>query len=161
LGPSGERADRDFRKQTIMTMRTLLLENALTSFMTVLLGVLNIQVSLDCILRVLFERSGARMETNSHGLYWVNTTGLSVAYQRLLAEGVKGGGTMDLRHQGKPIGVRLKALFPLEGSVHRQRQCLRIPLCSMSPDFLNLLKRGHENVSRGSLANPPLVSIGA
>jgi len=24
---------------------------------------------------------------------------------------------------------------------------LRIPLCSMSPDFLNLLKRGHENAS--------------
>jgi hypothetical protein len=52
------------------------------------------------------------METHSHVLYWVNTTGLSVAYQRLLAEVVKGVGTMDLRHQGKPIGVRLKALFP-------------------------------------------------
>jgi hypothetical protein len=38
---------------------------------------------------------------------------------------------------------------------------LRIPLCSMSPEFLNLLKRGHENASRGSLANPPLASIGA
>jgi hypothetical protein len=112
LGPSRERADRDFRKQTIMTMRTLLLENALTSFMAVLLGVLNIQVSLDCLLRVLFERSGARMETDSHVLYWVNTTGLSVAYQRLLAEVVKGFGTMDLRHQGKPICVRLKALSP-------------------------------------------------
>ena len=76
------------------------------------MGVLNIQVSLDCILRVLFERSGARMETDSHVLYWVNTTGLSVAYQRLLAEVVKGFGTMDLRHQGKPICVRLKALSP-------------------------------------------------
>jgi hypothetical protein len=112
LGPPRERADRDFRKQTIMTIRTLLLENALTSFMAVLLGVLNIQVSLDCILRVLFERSGARLETDSHVLYWVNTTGLSVAYQRLLAEVVKGVGTMDLRHQGKPIGVRLEALSP-------------------------------------------------
>jgi hypothetical protein len=40
-----------------MTLRTLLLENALTSFMAVLLGVLNIQVSLDCILKVLFERT--------------------------------------------------------------------------------------------------------
>ena len=38
LGPSRERADRDFRQQTIMTMRTRLLENALTSFMTVLGG---------------------------------------------------------------------------------------------------------------------------
>ena len=69
LGPSRERADRDFRKQTIMTLRTLLLENALTSCMAVLLGGLDLQVSLDCILRVLFERSGARMETDSHALY--------------------------------------------------------------------------------------------
>lgn len=36
LGPPGERADRDFRKQTIMTVRTLLLENTLMSFMAVL-----------------------------------------------------------------------------------------------------------------------------
>ena len=55
-----ERADRDFRKQTIMTVRTLLLENALTSFIAVLLGHLNLKVSLDCLLRILFERSGAR-----------------------------------------------------------------------------------------------------
>jgi hypothetical protein len=112
LGPPRARADRDCRKQTIMTMRTLLLENALTSFMAVLLGVLNIQVSLDCILRVLFERSGARMETDSQVLYWVNTTGLSVAYQRLLTEVVDGLCAMDLRSQGKPIRVRLKALSP-------------------------------------------------
>ncbi len=36
LGPPRERADRDFRKQTLMTVRTLLLENALLSFMAVL-----------------------------------------------------------------------------------------------------------------------------
>ena len=112
LGPPKERADRAVRTQTIMTLRTLLLENALTSFMAVLLGILNIQVSLDCILRVLFERSGTRMETDSHVIYWVNTTGLSVAYQRLLTEVVDGLGAMDLRSQGKPIRVRLKALSP-------------------------------------------------
>jgi type I restriction enzyme, R subunit len=38
---------------------------------------------------------------------------------------------------------------------------LRIPPCSMSPTFLKLLKRGHENALRGSLANPPHASIGA
>lgn len=31
LGPPGQRADRDVRKQTIMTMRTLLLEHFLLS----------------------------------------------------------------------------------------------------------------------------------
>ena len=36
LGSPKERADRDFRKQTIMTCRTLLLENALMAFMAAL-----------------------------------------------------------------------------------------------------------------------------
>ena len=36
FGSPGERADRDFRKQTIMTFRTLLLENALMAFMVLL-----------------------------------------------------------------------------------------------------------------------------
>ena len=65
LGSPRQRADRDFRKQTIMTVRTLLLENALTSFMAVLVGTLTVKVSLDCILHILFERSGARMVTGS------------------------------------------------------------------------------------------------
>jgi hypothetical protein len=112
LGPPRERMDRDFRKQTIMTIRTLLLENALISFMAVLLGHLHVQVSLDCILRILFARSGARLETDSHVIYWVNTTGLSASYQRLLTEVVNGLCAMDLREQGKPIRVRLKALAP-------------------------------------------------
>jgi hypothetical protein len=112
LGPPRERADRDFRKQTIMTVRTLLLENALTSFMAVLVGTLTMKVSLDCILHILFERSGARMVTDSQMIYWVNTTGLSAAYQRLLTAVVDGLCAMDLRDQGTPIHVRLKGLSP-------------------------------------------------
>jgi hypothetical protein len=112
LGPPRERADRDVRKQTIMTLRTLLLENALMAFMSVLLGHLNLQVSLDCILKILFERSGTRMETDCHIVYWVNTAGLSTAYQRLLAAVVDGLSAMDLREQGKPIHIRLKGLSP-------------------------------------------------
>jgi hypothetical protein len=112
LGPPRERADRDFRKQTIMTVRTLLLENALTSFMAVLVGTLTMKVSLDCILHILFERSGARMVTDSQMIYWINTTGLSAAYQRLLTAVVDGLCAMDLREQGKPIHVRLKGLSP-------------------------------------------------
>ena len=34
---------------------------------------LHTKVRLDCILRILFERSGARMETPSQVVYWVNT----------------------------------------------------------------------------------------
>ena len=82
------------------------------SFMAVLLGFLNMKVSLDCLLKILFERSGARMETASQVVYWMNTTGLSVPYQRLLTEVVDGLCAMDLRDQGKPIHVRFKAMPP-------------------------------------------------
>ena len=112
VGLPGERADRDFRKQTIMTVRTLLLENALRSFMAVLLVFLKTKVSLDCLLKLLFERSGARMETATQVVYWLNTAGLSVPYHRLLAELVDGLCAMDLRDQGKPIHVRLKTMPP-------------------------------------------------
>src|SRR5712671_7101267 len=112
IGPPRERADRDFRKQTIMTVRTLLLENALMAFMGVLYGLIQTKVSLDCILRLLFERSGSRMETASLFVYCVNTTGLSLPYRRLLREVVDGLCAMGLRDQGKPIRVRLKDMPP-------------------------------------------------
>ena len=112
LGPPKERADRDFRKQTIMTYRTLLLENALMAFMAVLLGNLHSKVSLACVLHLLFERSGASLETASEIVYWVNTTGLSLPYRRLLEEVVNGLSAMDLRAQGKPIRVDLKDMPP-------------------------------------------------
>ena len=112
IGPPRERADRDFRKQTIMTVRTLLLENALRAFMMVLCGRLQTKVSLDCILRILFERSGSRIATASQVVYWVNTAGVSLPYRRLLSEVVDGLCAMELQDQGKPIRVRLKDMPP-------------------------------------------------
>jgi hypothetical protein len=112
LGPPGQRADRDFRKQTIMTIRTLLLENALLAFMAVLLEHLQTTLSLSCLLHLLFARSGCRVETTTEVLYWVNTAGLSTAYRRLLAEVVRGLCAMGLQHQGKPLRVCLKDMPP-------------------------------------------------
>ena len=112
LGPAGQRADRDFRKQTIMTIRTLLLENMLRAFMVALLATLPTQVSLGRVLRLLFERCGARMETPSQVVYWVNTDGLSLPNRRLLSEVVEGLCAMNLQDQGKPIHVRLKDMPP-------------------------------------------------
>ncbi len=97
LGPPKERADRDFRKQTIMTCRTLLLENALMAFMAALLSQMQSQVSLACVLSLLFERSGACLETTAEIVYWVNTTGVSRLYRRLLEEEVDGLCAMDVR----------------------------------------------------------------
>ncbi len=112
LGPAGQRADRDFRKQTIMTIRTLLLENTLRAFLVALVATLQTKVSLERVLSLLFERSGARMETLSQVVYWVNTTGLSLPNRRLLSEIVEGLCAMDLQDQGKPIHVRLKDMPP-------------------------------------------------
>jgi hypothetical protein len=112
LGPAGQRADRDFRKQTIMTMRTLVLENTLRAFMVALVATLQSPVSSEQILRLLFARSGARMETPSQIVYWINTAGVSLANRRLLNEIVAGLCAMDLQDQGKPIHVRLKDMPP-------------------------------------------------
>ena len=112
LGPPGERADRDVRPQTLMTSRTLLLENALTSFLTVLVGNLQAKVSLAWILSLLFERSGSRVETGSQVMYWVNAAGLSVTYRRLLGEVVDGLCAMNLQSQGKPMSVGLRDMPP-------------------------------------------------
>ena len=112
LGPPGERADRDVRQQTIMTMRTLWLENALRAFMVALFGTCQTKGSLETLFHPLFERSGARMATHSQVVYWVNTAGFSLPYRRLLSEVVDGLCAMDMRDQGKPIGVRLKDMPP-------------------------------------------------
>lgn len=112
LGPTGQRADRDFRKQTIMTIRTLFLENLLMAFMAVLLGTLSIKVSLQQVLGLLFERSGSRTETSSEIFYQLNTSGLSLANHRLLGKIVRGLATMGLKEGGKPLHISLSTLPP-------------------------------------------------
>ena len=108
IGAPKERADRDFRKQTIMTWRTLLLKNLLMTFLGMLCGHLQNPVSLECLLALFFERSGSRMETVSEVVYWVNTTGLSLQKRRLITQIVDGLNAMRLNDQGKSIHVRLK-----------------------------------------------------
>jgi len=99
LGPAGQRADRDFRKQTIMTIRTLLLEHWLRAFMRALLATLCTKVSLPQVLSLLFARSGSRMETPSQVFYWVNSAGLSLANRRLLGEVAQGLCAMSLQER--------------------------------------------------------------
>ncbi len=107
-----ERADRDFRKQMIMTIRTLFLENVLRAFMAVLLAVLPQKVSLEQVLKLLFERSGTRIERHKEVMYWINATGLSRSNRRLLGEMVEGLSAMGLVERGKTVRVCLKDLPP-------------------------------------------------
>jgi len=106
------RADRDFRKQTIMTIRTLFLENLLRAFMSILLAVLPENVSLEQVLKLLFERSGTRIERGQEVTYWVNATGLSRSNRRLLGEIVAGLNAIGLVERGKTVHVCLKDLSP-------------------------------------------------
>ena len=107
-----ERADRDFRKQTIMTIRTLFLENLLQSFMAVLLSVLPQKVSLEQVLKLLLERSGSRIEREYMVQYGINATGLSRGNRRVLSEIVEGLNTIGLEERGKPVRVCLKDFPP-------------------------------------------------
>ena len=110
LGPPQQRADRDFRKQRIMTLRTLLLENGLLAFLVGLGETLQEKLGLESLLNILFGRSGIRLETDAEIRYWVNTAGLSSPYQRRLAQIVDGLNSMSLRRRDKPIRVQLKHL---------------------------------------------------
>ena len=112
LGDSQQRADRDFRKQRIMTFRTLLLENALMRFLTTLLAHLDGSVSLGCLLELFFERSGASVETETGIWYLVHADGLSKAYQMMLMRIIQALNAMRLQYQGKSIRVRLKEVPP-------------------------------------------------
>ena len=47
LGPAGTRYDRDFRKQSIMTLRTLLLENKLIEFFSLILVLMSGEVNMN------------------------------------------------------------------------------------------------------------------
>lgn len=107
-----KRADRDFRKQTIMTIRTLFLENLLQGFMAVLLSVLPKKVSLEQLLTLLFERSGSRIERDKIVMYWINAAGLSRGNRRVLGEIVEGLNKIGLEERGKAVRVCLKDLPP-------------------------------------------------
>jgi len=112
IGPAKQRADRDFRKQLIMTIRTLLLDNALQTFLATLIALMPESISLTCLLTLFFERSGARFETATECIYWVNTAGLSRAYRNTLGQIAAGLCAMNLRCRGKPIRVRLRETPP-------------------------------------------------
>jgi hypothetical protein len=109
LGPSKQRADRDFRKQTIMTIRTLFLENALMAFIITLLENLNVPLSQKCIIELLLKRSGGFFENCSEIIYWIDANGLSKSFKQSLESVINGLNAMNLHRNGKPIRVKSRA----------------------------------------------------
>ncbi|MBF0469626.1 MAG: hypothetical protein HQK61_12200 [Desulfamplus sp.] len=108
-GEPRQRADRDFRKQLIMTVRTLILENCLMRFWKTLTEGFGTKIGMDNLIDVLFNRSGAYVETSSQIDYWVSTKGLSVAYREKINKLADAFNAMELNRQGKPIQLKIRA----------------------------------------------------
>lgn len=109
IGEPRQRADRDFRKQLIMTVRTLVLENCLMRFWKTLIQGSGTKIGMDNLIDVLFNRSGAYVETSSKIDYWVSTKGLSVTYKEKINKLADAFNVMELNRQGKPIQLKIRA----------------------------------------------------
>ncbi|PON09807.1 hypothetical protein C2W62_53470, partial [Candidatus Entotheonella serta] len=73
----------------------LFLENLLQAFKSELLSILPKKVSLDQVLKLLFERSGAWIETDQMVRYWTTPLGslvaIGVSWGRSLKDSVRWG----------------------------------------------------------------------
>ena len=101
------RSDRDFRKQSVMTFRTLLLDQLLSMFFGILMAGRSENVSMDRLLE-LFKRSGAYAEQTEKHIYWIDAKGMSKSNRKLLQELIGRLNELELIKQGKPVQVRLR-----------------------------------------------------
>ncbi|MBF0235994.1 MAG: hypothetical protein HQK65_23615 [Desulfamplus sp.] len=108
-GPLQQRADRDFRKQLIMTIRTLCLENKLMLFFSMLLKNTNLEIGLDSFIDVFFNRSGSYYETHSKVMYTFNCDGLSKSYVAKIQGILNGFNDLNLMRNGKLIQAKMRA----------------------------------------------------
>ena len=108
LGEPEQRADRDFRKQKIMTFRTLLPENALMTFLMALAGTPDIKTGMETLISLIFRRSGIYIENCAEIIYKISTTGLSVPYRDALEKIIAGLNSMNIERKGKTIRVQLR-----------------------------------------------------
>lgn len=108
IGPVGEREDRDFRKQLIMTTRTLFLQNCLMVFLTTWLELAEITMGIDNLIEMLFSRTGSYIETNTAIIYQVNLKGLASPYRGKMQELMRAYNDMELSRDGKPIQLKMR-----------------------------------------------------
>ena len=107
-GPVGERSDRDFRKQKIMTFRTLFLENALLAFVWALATQIGVKMGSATLTQLFFRRSGDRLETVDEIIYRLSPDGLSAHYKSELSKIAEGLSIMGICCRGKPVRVELR-----------------------------------------------------
>jgi len=108
LGLPKQRADRDLRKQKIMTIRTLLLENTLIAFFLALLEKVEMKIGLDTLIALFFDRSGTIVESPTQIVYRLDINGVSEKYRSILEDIVQGINAMDLSYKGKFVKAMVR-----------------------------------------------------
>jgi hypothetical protein len=109
LGEPRQRADRDLRKQTIMTFRSLFLENAIRTFFNLLAVFLTIRIDLEVFLELFFFRPGYLVETESQLLYYMDDKNLSSQYQNILRQLVAGFNALAISQREKRLKLEIAA----------------------------------------------------
>ncbi|MBF0233116.1 MAG: hypothetical protein HQK65_08780 [Desulfamplus sp.] len=112
IGPAGERSDRDFRKQMIMTIRTFHLENFLMIFLSILTELSGIKIGIDNLIETLFNRTGQYIETSFEITYWINAKGVSAPYKKKIVKLAEAYNMMRLSRNGKPIQLKVRESPP-------------------------------------------------
>lgn len=107
LGEPKQRADRDLRKQTIMTFRSLFLENAIRTFFNLLATFLTVRIDLEVFLELFFFRPGYLVETESQLLYYMDDKNLSSQYQNILRQLVAGFNALAISQQEKRLKLEI------------------------------------------------------
>ena len=108
IGSAGERSDRDFRKQIIMTIRTFYLENFLMMFLSMLTELSGIKIGIDNLIETLFDRKGQYIETSFEIIYWINLKGASAPYKKKFVTIAEAYIMMKLSRNGKPIQIKVR-----------------------------------------------------
>lgn len=106
LGKPGLRADRDFRKQSIMTFRTLFLENGMRSFISLLCDHMTQSVDTEVILQLFLFSPGVMIETDHEILFWISSQNRSPKYKIILQQLIDGFNRIALAHKGKRLTMK-------------------------------------------------------
>lgn len=102
-----QRYDRDFRKQQIMTFRTLFLENILKLFFSIISVSLSEQISIKTFIELFFYRPGFMVENDSEVIYWLELDGLSCKYKNILHSLAMGFNSISLSSGKKNVLVKI------------------------------------------------------
>ena len=108
MGQPGQKADRDFRKQTIMIFRTVWLENQLRKFIISISDGFEEKLGIETTLELLFYRDAYMECSKNEGIYRFDSIELSEKYRSALQKLIAGINTISLHSKGKRVRAFLE-----------------------------------------------------